>query len=117
MSSLDFLSLFLDKQYIVISTTITAATTPIRIYPTNLTVETLFFPDAGTGLLPPGLLEECAGSFEGTCPVDGAGNGVGAAGGCADGAMLVLNGFPSFLCNKFKSYEHHASHKREEKYG
>jgi hypothetical protein len=42
------------------------------------------------------------GSFVGTCLAGGEtnGNGVGAAGGCADGAMLVLNGFPSFLFSK-----------------
>lgn len=60
------------------------------------------FPDPE--LFPPGTLEECACSFEGTCPVEGGidGNGVGATGGCADGdgAMLVLNGFPSFLGSK-----------------
>jgi len=90
--------LYLDKQYIAISTRTTANTTPIRIYPTNLSV--VCFPDPE--VLPPGTLEECAGSFEGTCPVEGGtdGNGVGAKGGCADGAMLVLNGFPSFLGSK-----------------
>jgi hypothetical protein len=100
MSSLDFLSLHLDKQYIAISTITTADTTPIRIYPTNLIVDTVCFPDPG--VLPPGTLEGVEGSFVGTCLAGGEtdGNGVGAAGGCADGAMLVLNGFPSFLCSK-----------------
>jgi hypothetical protein len=38
----------------------------------------------------------------GTCLAGGEtnGNGVGVAGGCADGAMLVLNWFPSFLFSK-----------------
>ncbi len=67
------------------------------MYPTNFIAETLFFLD---GAFPAGAIEEFEGSFVGTCPAGGDtdGNGVGAAGGNADGAMLVLNGFPSFLC-------------------
>jgi hypothetical protein len=46
-------------------------------------------------LLSPGLLEECADSFEGTCLVESVGNGVGAAGGCGWG-YASIEWIPSF---------------------
>ena len=64
------------------------------MYPTNLTVQIVCFPDAGE--LPFVTSGDFVGSFEGTCPVEGDSDGDGAgAAGSGDGAMLVLNGLPS----------------------